>query len=141
MYNICSLVCNSFVTCWNYFIYMNYSLCWYNKSFLNLKITHKKVLTHPVVTCKTFFRSFSITFWKQAISSGINWNKKYMSQMVRTSSWGLIKGCIKLRPKSMIPNSLCFLFLIPKTNWQHKSSKFYSEVLNSFQYSLVSMDI
>ena len=32
-----------------------------------------------------------------------------------------LKGCIKLHPKSTIPNSLSFLFSIPEMNWQHKS--------------------
>ena len=36
-----------------------------------------------------------------------------MSQMVQTSSGGLIKGHIKLRPLSIVPKSYCML-LAPK---------------------------
>ena len=32
-----------------------------------------------------------------------------------------LKGCIKLCPKSTIPNILSILVSIPKMNWQHKS--------------------
>ena len=43
------------------------------------------------------------------------------------------KGRIKLRPKSAIPNSLCFLFLVSLNELTTQSLKFYSDVLNLLQ--------
>ena len=37
---------------------------------------------------------------------------QYMSGKVQTSSGGLFKGSIKLRPKSKVPNSPCLLSLL-----------------------------
>ena len=37
-----------------------------------------------------------------------------------------LKGCMKIRPKSTIPNSLYILFYIPDMKWQHKGLKFHS---------------
>ena len=64
--------------------------------------------------------------WLQRLLSILPWNSSNICHRrfgLRVE--GLVIGSIKLRPKSTIPNSLCFLTSIPKISWQHKSLNLY----------------